>query len=214
VTPPRAVLFDWDNTLVDNWGAIADALNAALTAMGHAPWTLAETRARVRESMRDSFPRMFGERWTEARDIFYRRFAERHLELLRALPDAAETIAALAAAGIYVAVVSNTAGPFLRKEAAQLGWDGLFGRLVGAGDAARDKPAADPVELALAPGGIAPGPGVWFVGDAEIDMECAVQARCIPILIHADDRGPTGFDRFPPRHAVRDFKALRALMGL
>jgi len=43
---PRAVLFDWDNTLVDNWPTIHDALNATFAAMGHPAWTLAETRER------------------------------------------------------------------------------------------------------------------------------------------------------------------------
>src|SRR4029079_2421978 len=38
--PPRAVLFDWDNTLVDNWATITEAFNATLTAMGHRPWTI------------------------------------------------------------------------------------------------------------------------------------------------------------------------------
>ena len=47
---PRAVLFDWDNTLVDNWPTIHDALNATFEAMGHPTWTLAETRERVRAS--------------------------------------------------------------------------------------------------------------------------------------------------------------------
>ena len=31
---PRAVLFDWDNTLVDNWATITEALNAARAAGG------------------------------------------------------------------------------------------------------------------------------------------------------------------------------------
>ena len=30
---PRAILFDWDNTLVDNWETIRLALNTALTAI-------------------------------------------------------------------------------------------------------------------------------------------------------------------------------------
>ena len=37
--PPRAILFDWDNTLADNWAAIHGAMNATLVAMGQAPWT-------------------------------------------------------------------------------------------------------------------------------------------------------------------------------
>ena len=49
---PRAILFDWDNTLVDNWAVIHTALNAALTAMGHTPWTFADTKRRVRASAR------------------------------------------------------------------------------------------------------------------------------------------------------------------
>lgn len=31
---PRAVIFDWDHTLVDNWDAIRAALNFTLTSFG------------------------------------------------------------------------------------------------------------------------------------------------------------------------------------
>src|SRR5262249_27650124 len=58
---PRAILFDWDNTLVDNWAVINDSMNAVFSAFGMPQWTLAETKARTRASLRDSFPRMFGE---------------------------------------------------------------------------------------------------------------------------------------------------------
>ena len=34
---PRAILFDWDNTLADNWTAITTAMNATLAAMDRAP---------------------------------------------------------------------------------------------------------------------------------------------------------------------------------
>jgi phosphoglycolate phosphatase len=181
--PPRAILFDWDNTLVDNWGTIQVALNAALTAMGFPPWSLEETRRRVRASMRDSFPRMFGERWTEARDIFYATYRANHLETLRALPDAAGVLQDLAAAGVYLGVVSNKTGPLLRAEAAKLGWERHFGRMVGAGDAKHDKPAADPVYLATEKLTITNYKTVWFIGDAAIDVECARHAGCIAVLV-------------------------------
>ena len=45
---PRAILFDWDNTLVDTWPVIHDSMNVTLTHMGWEPWTMDETRARVR----------------------------------------------------------------------------------------------------------------------------------------------------------------------
>jgi phosphoglycolate phosphatase len=181
---PRAILFDWDNTLVDNWLAIHDALNATLVAMGHVPWTVEETRDRLRKSLRDSFPEMFGARWEEARDIFYTRFEELHIERLRPLEGASAALERLAASGrFYLAVVSNKTGPYLRAEAAALGWDRHFGRLVGATDAAADKPASDPVHMALAGSGIAPGADVWFVGDGAIDVQCALAAGLVPVLL-------------------------------
>lgn len=59
LTRPKAILFDWDNTLVDSWAAIQDAQNHTLTAFGLEPWTLEETRQRVRGSMRDTYPQLF-----------------------------------------------------------------------------------------------------------------------------------------------------------
>ena len=39
---PRALLFDWDNTLVDNWDVITDAMNAVYDAFGMPRWTIEE----------------------------------------------------------------------------------------------------------------------------------------------------------------------------
>ena len=181
--PPRAVLFDWDNTLVDNFGCIQASLNAAFAAFGKPPWTLEETRERLKLSPRDALPRLFGENWQEARDIFYAAFEQRHLEHLEPLPGAASLLQALTEAGIYLGVVSNKTGPFLRREADWLGWSARFGAIVGSADAVADKPDSAPVLLALEPAGVQPGPDVWFVGDTDIDMQCARNANCIPILI-------------------------------
>ncbi len=208
---PRAVLYDWDNTLVDNWGTVRAALNHALLSFGMAPWSEAEARARIKQSMRDSFPRLFGARWPEARDLFYAHFEAHHLEHLRPLPGAATLLESMAARGVYQAVVSNKTGRFLRAEADRLGWTGYFGRLVGAQDAAFDKPDAAPVRMALEPAGIEPGPDVWFVGDADVDMECAHGAGLVPVLIGAGEG--SGFDRFPPAHRYDTCHALCGLVG-
>lgn len=209
---PTAVIFDWDNTLVDNWESIRAALNAALAAMDQPTWTLAETKARVRESLRDSFPRMFGDRWTEAREIFYATFRAEHLATLRPIDGADRFLRMAHADGLYLGVVSNKQGDLLREEAEHLGWTGLFRRLVGATDAARDKPAPDPVHLALSAGGPDPGGGVWFVGDAAIDMECAHAAGCLPVLIGSADPGDAAFRAAPPARHIPDFTALAELV--
>src|SRR5215469_13443713 len=150
---PRAILFDWDNTLVDSWATIHDALNFLMTAMARPLWSLEETRERVRLSLRESFPRLFGERWLEAQQIYLDRFRAIHLERLTPLPGGEAMLRALADDGLYLAVVSNKTGAVLRAEAAHLGWTPLFGAIVGAGDADVDKPHPAPVALALEPGG-------------------------------------------------------------
>jgi len=208
---PSALIFDWDNTLVDSWGTIHAALNAMFAQMGHAPWTLAETQMKVRKSLRDAFPALFGDRWEHARDLYLQAFEALHIERLSALPDAEALLRAIAAEGHYLALVSNKTGRFLRREVAALGWESSFGKVIGAGDAPRDKPDRAPVDLALAGSGIEAGPRVWFVGDTGIDMACAINAGCVPILVHGPEDAILRDDEFGearPAHHFRDCMAL------
>jgi phosphoglycolate phosphatase len=190
---PRAILFDWDNTLVDSWPSIHAALVVTFEHFGLEPWTFEQTQARVRHSLRDSFPHLFGDRWEEAGEFYLAEFRRIHLDLLTPLAGAHALLQDLAGRGIYLGVVSNKTGLTLRREAEHLGWTPLFGRLVGAQDAARDKPAVDPVDLALSGSGIERGPSVWFVGDTDIDMLCATRSGCVPFLVRGH---PPGADEF------------------
>ncbi len=179
---------------------------------GMPEWDLATTKASVDKSLRDSFPSMFGDRWTEARDVFSHSFETIHLDYLRPFPGAAEMLAALADRGLYLGVVSNKRGGFLRKEAEILGWNSLFGALVGANDATADKPAVDPVHLALKNSGINAGPEVLFVGDMPIDMHCAINSGCVPVLMRDLPPRPGEFDAHPPVYCLSDCLSLSALV--
>ena len=202
---PRALVFDWDNTLVDSWATIHEALVLTFTAMGHTPWTLDETKARVRHSLRDAFPALFGERWEEARKLYLDSFTAIHIERLTPLEGAADFLATAKAEGFFLAVLSNKTGRILRREAEHLGWSGYFTRLVGAGDASADKP--DPAAMRLALEGSA-GEGVWYLGDTALDMECALRAGCTPVLLGPQDEADGGFKRFPPTLRFASFSAL------
>jgi phosphoglycolate phosphatase len=205
---PKALLFDWDNTLVDSWGTIHDAWAHTLVAMGHRPWTLEETRANVRKSLRDTFPEIFGERWEEARRLYLDRFKAIHLERLTPLGGAADLLRSARRQGLWLGVVSNKTGSVLRREAEHLGWTSLFGRLVGAADAKADKPDRVVVDLALEGSGLAAGDAVWLVGDTGIDMECALNAGCIPILVGPEPTDAEEFRRFPPARCFPDLDSL------
>ena len=145
LSTPRAVLFDWDNTLVNTWPTIIECYRATFTALGLTPWTGEEVRARAHGSLRDVFPKLFGSRAGEAERIFYDTFHRIHLERLEPLPGADVLLALCQRVGCYVAVVSNKVGDNLRTELAHLGWGRWVAKAVGAKDAQRDKPAPDQI---------------------------------------------------------------------
>ena len=208
---PRAILFDWDNTLVESWGVIHLALNRTMVAMGHPEWTRAETEQRVRASLRDTFPAMFGDRWKEAERVFYASFEAVHLQQLQPASGAADMLGSLAAdRDIYLGVISNKRGEFLRKEVAHLGWNPYFRAVAGAGDAARDKPAIEHVRFAL--GDLAGGADVWLVGDADIDLKCAHNAGLTPVLLRRSAPADGEFQGHEPALYFADCAALLAYL--
>lgn len=209
---PRAILWDWDNTLVDAWAGVQAGMNAALRAFAMPEWSVEEVRARARLSLRESFPSLFGAEWERARDLFYAEVRARHLELITPL---AGIEAALAAAAPWPqAVVSNKQGPILRAEAAHLGWNPHFGVLIGAGDATADKPSPAPLLMALDKLGISAGPDIWFIGDTGVDMQAARAAGCSAVLLGdaSHDGGVAALA--PDAHFADGYALAERLVGL
>jgi len=215
---PKAVIFDWDNTLVNTWPVIHEAMTATFEAMGHTPWTLDETKARVRKSMRDAFPELFGADWQKAGEIYQTYYIDHSLTKLKPLPGAAEVLQRIADKGLYNVVVSNKKGPTLRREVEHMGWVPFFQNIVGADDAARDKPHADPVHMAFDKSGIIPARDVWFIGDSDVDLECALNTGCTAILygelakVHPEYTD-THFQGQPYHAHVHNHKEVLALLG-
>jgi phosphoglycolate phosphatase len=175
------LLYDWDNTLADGWAGITAALNAVFAEFGRPLWTKEDTRNRVRVSLRESFPVMFGDRWEHARTVFYDSLTGQHLDHVAPMPGAEALL--VAGAGWPQGVVSNKAGEFLRREVAHLGWKRFFGPVVGAGDAAIDKPDPAPLRLALQQIGYSSSRSVWYMGDTALDMQAARAAGATAVLI-------------------------------
>jgi phosphoglycolate phosphatase len=195
---PRAVIFDWDNTLVDSWEAIAEAINRARAKYGLPVWDRAQVLANCTRSARESFPDWFGDKWQAAWDDYYGYFHEARARIgLHAVKGAAELLAWLHQNDIPMLVVSNKSGTYLRQETAQLGWDKYFAAVVGATDAPRDKPAREHADHALRLAGLEGGADIWFVGDSETDILCARAADCTPVLIgDVELAKKLGVDRF------------------
>lgn len=213
---PRGIIFDWDNTLVDTWPTIHAALANTFNDMGLTPWTMQEVMQRVQHSMRDSFPKIFGDNWEKASGLYQSYYLATHLEKLRALPGAKEVLDFIAGKDVFVAIVSNKKGPNLRKEVEHLGWGHYFDKVVGAHDAANDKPHADPVHMAFEGSGFTAGKDIWFIGDSAIDLECAKNAGMNALFFgtnaeaaHLLERSYMGFDF---SHHVKDHEELLGLL--
>jgi phosphoglycolate phosphatase len=177
----KAVIFDWDNTLVDAWSGIVAALNVVLKEWGLPEWSEAEARGRIRGSVRDTFPDLFGADWERAAHMLRATMSALPAGYLRLMPGAEAAVAA--AAAFPAAIVSNKEGEALRREVAHLGWTLRFGAVVGAGDASADKPHPAPIWHALDLIGVKPGPAVWYVGDTGSDMQAARAAGCTAVLV-------------------------------
>jgi phosphoglycolate phosphatase len=192
------------------------ALNTTLTALGYPTWTMAQTRARVRKSAREAFPEWFGDDAGRATRIFYEAFEAEHLNGVAERPGAGDMLARLAAHGYDMAVISNKRGDLLRREAAHLGWTAHFRALVGAGDAARDKPDPAAVSMALAGAREVAGVGaaghVWLVGDTDVDILCAHNSGCVPVLLREAPPEAGEFAPAPPVHHVAQCPDLAALL--
>ncbi len=205
---PRAILFDWDNTLADTWPTIHQALTETFIEMGHKPWSFEETKEKVHRSLRDSFPGIFGNDWQKAGDLYLRNFKRIHLEKFTPLEGAEEVLQSLHGSGIYTALVSNKTGENLRLEVDHIGWNKYFKKVIGAKDASEDKPSAKPILMALEGSRIKPGEDVWLIGDSITDLECAYNSNCVPIFYGDQDLSSHRFKNFPPKKHFPTHKEL------
>ena len=209
---PHALLFDWDGTLIDNWDAIVAGTNDALAAFGKPTWSREEAMNRISASQRDSFPKLFGDDWERARDIFYEGFLREHLTLLTVLEGAEELLDANA--DLPMALVSNKHGDFLRKEAAYLDWTNRFAIILGAMDAEHDKPDPAPVYMALNAMDLQANGHIWFIGDSHTDMATARAAGCTSVLVTHPAANPAPIpEELAPDLSVPDLTTLREVLA-
>ena len=206
---PAAVLFDWDGTLADTLPLLLTAHNHVRTMHGLTPWSRDEFMVNIKFSSRELYPSIYGEAWQQALEELYAFVLAQHLEHLTLFPGAAELIAFLHGRNIPLGLVSNKRQLVLDREVAHLGWQSMFYCVLGSGAAARDKPAGDPVRLALAR---AEPPldraKVWFVGDTVSDLAASRDAGCPAVLItHGEDKTGLIAD-YQPAIVVEDCEKL------
>lgn len=186
MTKPSAIIFDWDNTLIDTFPLLWAAHNKVREAMNVPAWSEDEARHNIRLAAKDAFPKWYGDRAGEAMKVYDTHVRAHHLAQMEILDGAVELLTYLHALGTPMAIVSNKRGEFLRAELSHTGWGKFFHIVLGADDVqGQGKPSPEGVIAAMDNLNIpaALRANCWYVGDTENDVKTAKNAGMIPVFI-------------------------------
>jgi len=178
---PAAVLFDCDGVLADSEALVNRMIAVDLTARG---WPLTAEQAGetfLGMALPDMLPMIEARvgplpaRWSH--DLS-RRISAMLLEEVEAVPGALAAVAAVRAAGIALAVASNSGRAELLSKIGKLGLAEAFGdRVFSFEDVARPKPAPDIYRAAAAACGVLPAACV-VVEDSLLGARAGIAAGC------------------------------------
>ncbi len=186
----RAVLFDWDGTLVDSaektYACYVKVFAAYGIAFDHAAFERTYSPDWYRTYEEVGLPR---EHWPEADARWLSCYATAPSLLL---PGAREALERLDEAGLLQGLVSSGDGTRVRREIEEFGLDRFFAAVVCGGETVCRKPDPEPLLLALSRLGVAAG-ATAYVGDSPEDVAMAKAAGVVSV-------GVPG--RFPNRKAL------------
>ncbi len=192
--PPKIILFDWDNTIVQSAKALRDAMETVLDK----GFSLPDSDIRQQywgTSFRSGFPHLFGENWLEAKDIYHQKFQSCRdaypNHLFPFVPDAKEILHHCRQQDYQMAVVSNRLHEDLVYEVNKTGLQDLFFCICGSGPADADKPDIRHALYVLQQGGYADmlaneamRQNIVMIGDSKVDMLLAKNLDVTGILLN------------------------------
>lgn len=173
----RAVLFDWDGTLLDSFAADSAAYLAMFRALGVA-WDVRDFERHyspnwLRVYRAVGLPRA---KWQLADRLWKRAYKEQNPKLL---PGARSVLRELQRK-FLIGIVSSGSGWRVRRQVREFNFKGFVSVCVCSEDAPKRKPHPAPLKVALRKLGLSPAEAV-YVGDAPEDIEMARRAGVIPI---------------------------------
>jgi phosphoglycolate phosphatase len=192
-----AVVFDLDGTLVDSYGAIADALNATRREFDLEPVPEERVRFIVGHGLERLIEEQIGAAHVREGVARFRAHYDAVVDArTSALPGTRETLEELRAQGVRLGVASNKADAFVARVLETVGLAEPIA--VARGLRAGEPPKPDPTILlgVLFELGSGPG-GAVYVGDMPLDAETADRAGCRAVLV------PTGSAEEEELRAVR-----------
>ena len=139
--PIRAILFDLDGTLIDQFEAIHRAFARVLTQMGYPEPSYEKVKSSVGGASLSTMTKLIGpERADEAVEILRPIFEEEMLLGLKVFPDPTKFFSFCRRRGIKAAVLTNKHGPHARAACDHLLFSEWLSFTLGADDTEWKKP--------------------------------------------------------------------------
>lgn len=176
----KAILFDFDMTLIDTSAALLRNVNMLARHFGKPQCSREKLMKVIGCNTRDFWLALLGDERPEYGEFYVKRCIPGEAELMVPAPGAVQCVKELRSRGVKVGCASNRTSP-MRVIRAK-GLDGLMDCVVGADDVARPKPAPD-VLLKGAELLGASAETVIYAGDTVIDVQAARGAgmRCAAV---------------------------------
>jgi phosphoglycolate phosphatase len=169
----RAVVFDFDGTLVDSYSGITATVNHVRAWHHMPPLCEAEVRKHVGRGVVYLLQHTVG---SEASEQDVARYRAHHpsvmLQGTHLLPGAAETLQTLKTQGLRLAICSNKPRDFTLQLLSYLKLNPFLDVVLGPEDVAHPKPAPDMLRAALVRLDVTPEEAL-YVGDMVVDIQTA-----------------------------------------
>lgn len=186
---PRAILFDLDGTLIDQFQAIHRAFSLTLSSMGYPEPSFETVKRAVGGASDTTMQKLIGpERAEEAVQILRPIFEKEMFDGLIALPGSNHILKWCKQNDIHTAVLTNKYGPHARAACKHLGFDQFLKFTLGVNDTAWKKPDTRLTHFALNKLGFTPQETI-YVGDSPYDYKTAKNASMECILLPTGTHG-------------------------
>ncbi len=209
---PRAVFWDWDGTIADSYGFLNDAHNFTLEKLGFAPFKDGEYKAYFGKPRDTLYPAIYKDKCEEAKDVFGGYVLE-NSHKIQVLDKSLEALEFFYNNNIEMGIVSNKKAELIASELKHLGWNKYFKVIIGAGDAAADKPSSAPLLLALEQANINDNrQNIWYIGDTENDLACARDAGCKAVFLAGHDDSVRLIAEYKPLVTFERYDELKEIL--
>ena len=208
-TVKRAVLFDLDGTLIDQFDAIHRAFSKTLVSMGFDAPTYDQVKRAVGGATESTMIKLIGsERAKEAAQNHRSIFEKEMFDGLKLLPGVVKGIEKLKANQFKCAVLTNKFGPHARAACQHLEIDKYLEFTLGANDTPWKKPEKSLTDYALKKLQC-PAHSTCYVGDSPYDYQTSRNADLACFLIGS---GTHSFDELKELNGEKTFRNFEELI--